>query len=522
MSSAPEKVSGEIFPIQKGWDGFFNASIKSLSKIIVHSSDIDIERNGEKLALGLFRKMAERVPAYKDFLKKHKVRPDKIKTIVDFKYLPTIDKENYIKKYRLSSLCWDGKLRAPIISASSGSTGEAFYWPRSSNIEIETSYIYEAFLVNLFRIDKYSTLLINGFSMGIYIGGTFTLNCSMRITKKGYPLTIMTPGIDKKEILRIINTVSNDFEQIIIAGYPPLVRDILDEGEAMGINWKKKKLRFLFASEALSEDFRAYIFKKAGIKPADYFTTSLNLYGTADAALLGHEMPLGNFLRKVFSENPIKCKEFFGASYVPSINQYYPFLKYFESVDKEIVLSSRNTAIPLCRYNIHDRGDVLSFKNVFKILNSLGYTRRDVEKEIPQSLLWRLPYVYIYGRSDFTVTLYGLNIYPENIHVALYSKKLRSLSTGRFVMEVVNHKKDQNQYLLLHIELKARIKPTKKIEHLFQHEIIKILCKKNSEYNHLFRAIREKALPEIDLRKKGDIRYFPDATKQKWVEKKHG
>src|SRR3989344_5952796 len=69
-------------------------------------------KKGEKRALQLFSLMAQRVPAYKDFLKKNNINAEKIKTINDFKHVPTIDKDNYLRIYPLEKLCWDGELKA--------------------------------------------------------------------------------------------------------------------------------------------------------------------------------------------------------------------------------------------------------------------------------------------------------------------------------------------------------------------------------------------------------------------------
>ena len=51
-------------------------------------------REREKRPVLIFHEAAKRVPAYKDFLKKHKVNPSKIKTLHDFKQVPIIDKKN--------------------------------------------------------------------------------------------------------------------------------------------------------------------------------------------------------------------------------------------------------------------------------------------------------------------------------------------------------------------------------------------------------------------------------------------
>ena len=51
----------------------------------------------KKRSLVLFKKAAVFVPAYKDFLRKNKVQPDKIKTFKDFQQIPPISKKNYLK-----------------------------------------------------------------------------------------------------------------------------------------------------------------------------------------------------------------------------------------------------------------------------------------------------------------------------------------------------------------------------------------------------------------------------------------
>jgi phenylacetate-coenzyme A ligase PaaK-like adenylate-forming protein len=63
-------------------------------------------KRGEKMALQLFHEMAERVPAYKDFLGKNDLEHTKVKDIKDFKNVPTINKDNYLRKYPRESLCW--------------------------------------------------------------------------------------------------------------------------------------------------------------------------------------------------------------------------------------------------------------------------------------------------------------------------------------------------------------------------------------------------------------------------------
>ena len=105
---------------------------------------------GEHQALKLFHQMSLRVPAYKDFLKKNKVNPQNVHTIKDFLRLPTIDKNNYLRAYPLDMLCWDGKLAEGqyVISTTSGSTGEPFYFPRTEDGDAQYQYIADLFFRN--------------------------------------------------------------------------------------------------------------------------------------------------------------------------------------------------------------------------------------------------------------------------------------------------------------------------------------------------------------------------------------
>ncbi|MBI2034785.1 MAG: hypothetical protein HYT11_03590 [Candidatus Levybacteria bacterium] len=155
-------------------------------------------KSGEKRVLNLFHLMAKRVPAYKDFLKKNRVYKDKIKTITDFRLVPTIDKNNYLRSYPREALCWDGifEKKRWTISTTSGSTGEPFYFPREDLQDWQYAVTAELYLLSNFSIDKKSTLYIVGFPMGGWIGGLFTYQALKLLSKRGnYNISVITPGI---------------------------------------------------------------------------------------------------------------------------------------------------------------------------------------------------------------------------------------------------------------------------------------------------------------------------------------
>src|SRR3989344_3561451 len=150
-------------------------------------SETDWRRLGKRRALALFHNMAERVPAYKDFLKKHKINHHRIVSIKDFANLPTVDKDNYLLAYPRGALCWDGDFKKTswTISTTSGSTGKPFYFPRQNSQDWQYAVTAELYLRANFDIQSRSTLYIVAFPMGAWIGGLFTYEALKIIAERG-------------------------------------------------------------------------------------------------------------------------------------------------------------------------------------------------------------------------------------------------------------------------------------------------------------------------------------------------
>lgn len=509
----------ELLPVQSGLSGFFTTELASFESKLKQAQPIELMNEGNKLRIELFKKMANEVPAYKDFLEKNNVDSSEIQTTEDLNKVPVIDKKNYLRAYDLDQLCWNGNLRASSISSSSGSSGTPTFWPRSEEIETETTFIFEFFLKNLFSVKQESTLFISCFAMGVYVGGSFTLNCCTRLNQKGYPITIVTPGISKKDALNCFHSLAKFYDHIILGGYPPLVKDILDELEQSGTKLSDYKISFQFAAESISEDFRSYMYKRVGVPDEEYLSRSMNLYGTADAAVAGHETRSSILLRKLLNEQPEICQKHFGSTTVPSVNAYYPFFKQFEVVNNELVFSSRNNAIPLCRYNIHDAGGILSYNDQLALFNELGLSEEEVRHKVGADYLWKLPFVYLHGKSDNTVTLYGLLIYTETIKQALEHQELEQYITGKFVMKTALNK-NNDQYLHIYLEKRPNIATNETmLSNQAKHEIIASLIRNNAEYATLYQSQPGRSEPHIELCCYEDQDFFPADIKHRWVKK---
>jgi phenylacetate-CoA ligase len=475
------------------------------------------QERGERMALKLFHAMGERVPAYKHFLKAHGIDHRRVRTIRDFKQVPQVDKNNYLRSYPLESLCWDGVMHnGGIISSSTGSSGQPSYWPRFEAQEQEAIDIHEIILRDIFQADQYSTLAVVSFSMGIYIAGVLTANCTQALGKKGYAITTATPGIDKNATIKLVKELSGSYGQIVFAGYPPFVKDIIEAGEREGIDWKKKRVRFLFAAEGFSEVWRDFMHAKVG--STDALMTSVNIYGTADAVIMGHETPLSIMVRRDAFADPALEHALFGeVGRVPTLTQYYPQAKYFEMVNKELTVTTPS-GIPLIRYNLHDHGGIVSYDTVAQLWEARGESLESrMRKAGAGHCLWTTPFVYVFGRSDFSATLYGLNIYPEHVRSIVETQSMQKYLTGKFVMRTA-YRQNFDQYLDLHMELRPEVKGRDELRREVTDYIFAQLQKVNAEYGALTKSIGDRARPEVELCAYQDARYFAQGVKHVWKQ----
>lgn len=498
-----------------------SSQVRAMLKALHRSPAQYWERRGERFVLRLFKAMSRRVPAYKDFLKKHKIRPEKINTIQDLQHLPSISKDAYLKKYPRELLCWDGTLAGGQLtfSLTSGSTGEPFYFPRTETQDLQYALTAELYLLENFQIHKKSTLYIVGFPMGAWIGGVFTYEALTTIARRGkYKLSVITPGIHKAEIIRAVANLGPYFDQVIIGSYGPFLKDVLDEGIRQGMNWKQYNIGLIFSAEGFSEEFRDYCAKHMGIK--NMYQRTLNHYGTVDLGTMSHETPAAIYLRRLALGNPELYTQLFGQTRkLPTLTQYLPEMFYFEAMGNSL-LCSANSGIPLVRYDLKDNGGIVRYDDAALLAHEYSTTQVGVPGATWQQLQpWQLPFVYVYERSDFSVSLFAFQIYPETVRKALQKPPFTTKLTGKFSMEV-SFNKQNNQYLRIHIETKPGFKGTKSLTRKLQHALVIQLCQDSSEYKKTFSLYPKQLIPRITYWPYEHPAYFKPGTKQQWVLKK--
>lgn len=486
-------------------------------------------KDGAAEALRLFEGVVRDVPAYRAFLRTQGVAPETIRSPEDFAKLPVTTKENYHKAHPLPELCRGGALDAcDFVAVSSGSTGEPTVWPRFVTDELGTAFRFEQVLRDAFRVHERRTLGIVCFALGSWVGGMFTTACCRHLAAKGYPITLVTPGNQRAEILRVLRRLGPEFEQVILFGYPPFLKDVIDAGRAEGVEWSRYRVRLVLAGEVFSEEWRELVCRRLGWDgqsaeghPA---LSTASLYGTADGGVLAAETPLSIQVRRFLARSPERARELFGETRLPTLCQYDPTHRYFE-VDEGSLLFSGDGGVPLLRYKILDRGGALTYADALQRLESWGFSLEEALAElrsedgvVPPHR--ELPFVYVFGRSSFAVSFYGANVYPENVSVALERPHIAPSVTGKFVLEV-EVDEGQDAALAVTVELAAAV-PAEgdafweaEFASLVAETIRSELERLNSEYANYVPS--ERRTPHVRLRPLGDPEYFPVGVKHRYT-----
>lgn len=475
--------------------------------------------DAETEVVRLFHHVAAHVPAYQQFLQEHQIEPATIQTFADFQHLPLTTKPSYLRRYSLPQLCRNGALEAcDMIAVSSGSTGQPSFFPRSITDEFAIATRFEQIFYDSFQADQRRTLAIVCFALGTWVGGMYTANCCRHLASKGYPITVITPGNQKAEIFRVLQALAPEFDQVVLLGYPPFLKDVIDSGIAEGIPWQDYHIKWVSAGEVFSEAWRSIVGQRIG--SVDIYYDSASLYGTADAGVLGNETPLSICIRCWLAEHPDAARELFGESRLPTLVQYDPLSRFFEVQDGTLLFSG-DSGLPLVRYHIADTGGLIDYDRMLQFLGERGFdpiqalqTSQKSDAAQPIRGVRPLPFVYVFGRSAFTVSYFGANVYPENVSVGLEQAPICDWVTGKFVMQV-KEEDDRNSVFSIVVELAPNVTESAEQQQEIAIAILQQLKRLNSEFaNYVPEAYQ---LPHIVLKATGDPEYFPPGVKHRYT-----
>lgn len=472
---------------------------------------LDAPGDPAEAMLALLHEVAAEVPAYQQFLAGHEIVAEEVRTLADFQRLPLLTRENYLRRYPLASRCRGGTLAGlEIVAMSSGSTGEPTPWPRGLVDELQIAARFEQVFFDNFAADRRSTLAVVCFPLGTWIGGMYTASCCRHLAAKGYPLITVTPGNQKPEIYRVLAALAGQFEQVVLLGYPPFLKDVIDGGAAAGIDWQALRLGLVLAGEVVSEDWKALMAARAGLERPLFAIASL--YGTADAGVLANETPLAAAIRGWVNGEPEHARALFGEARLPTLAQYDPRSRYFEAHDGTLLFSGDN-GVPLVRYHISDQGGIVGYEDMLAFCRERGFDPITAVRDQGDRGVHALPFVYVFGRSHFAVSFYGANVFPEMVAIGLEQPEVSPHVTGKFVMEVVPDG-DHDRELRITVELAEGAQAPAGLEAAVAAAILASLRRLSSEFAAY--APPERQLPRVTLLPARDPGYFPVGVKHRY------
>ena len=398
------------------------------------------------------------MPAYHALLAEVSVKPDAVTSFEDFRTnVPLLDKSNYLQKYSLPQRCIGGVIAVGDVDfchVSSGSSGEPTFWARSALSEIAIATRFEQILLDNFGCcSERPILCINVFPLGSWVGGIFTTFCLRYCSMKGLNVTLVTPGNAPPEVLRCVRHLGSLFKRTCILGYPPFVKGLIDAGRAAGVDWAALDVCMVLAGEVFSEEWRQLVAARASI--AVPLRDIVSIYGTADAGVLGCETWLSATVRAWLGQRPSTSKELFGKERLPTLVQYDPSVRYLEvTPQRTIVLTTMESLCPrgsstvrkgrtasdgtqicgpppLLRYHIHDRGGTISYEALLEFVTKHGFELPAREGHVDR----RLPFCWVFGREHWAISLYGANVFVDQIMPAFEEDGVAEKVTGKFILD---------------------------------------------------------------------------------------
>jgi len=451
-----------------------------------------LEWAGRWRARATFYRAARQVPAYRQFLRSAGYRGGSP---------PETDKETYIKRYRTERRCVGGRIpeRDVTIDESSGSTGTPYDWVRTGRERHQSHIFISYFARYCYGTDPYVT--INAFSMGAWATG---INMGVALARNGI---VKCTGPDVEKILHTLRFFGPRY-RYLIAGYPPFLKHLIDAGEAQGFPFAEFELRALVGGEGMAEGLRDYLLRR--------FRSVYSGFGATDLEIgLAGETPRTVAIRRLCRLRPEVRSALFGSdSRLPMLFQYNPLMHYVEvNANRELLftISRKSLLSPRVRYNVHDEGGVARFDEMQRRLAACGVDITALGAKEGRKQL-RLPFFWVYGRRDHTVSVMGANIYPEDIEQCLYADAALSKITHSFCLAL-----DENGGADVHpkVIFELDIAPTPELVPAYREAMVKGLIALNADFRAAWQEYPEALTPVIELHPRGTGPFAADAGRIK-------
>jgi len=471
-----------------------------------------LQRVAERNALKAFHELARKSSAYQDFLRRHGIDPDSVRSIEDFRqFVPPIT-PSYIRDYRLRDRMRNGESPESIVF-SSGSTGGT---PKTTGLPRgwvgKTAPMIIPPLKEFFDL-KGPTLLVTTAYLGITPAGIFMVKLFTKALEisPDLPVEPIYPGYNLEECLKSLKALEGEYEAWILAGMPGFV-DILLNTLTQSKYVLPKAIHVWVGGEAIDEEWRQKV-------EATYHGRVMNMYSSGEAGVTAMETELTLLMRRLAHTDRDIARAIYphlqegswfggqGFAADPGIYQVPPSI-LVEGVEEGNLLITKPPY--LIRYAIGDLGIVLDYGEALRRLRGVGQdlpmilSRRGAPPPAP------MPILLLYGRGDMG-TFCGANVYHEQVRNVLNSPRIQNVygqRLGEFFCAPSNMKLEPTL-----VSLKSGTRLGESEEEQFRRGFIEELRVLNLEFNVVVSApgdlaqhlslvlVEEKDWPEGVLKK---------------------
>jgi phenylacetate-CoA ligase len=339
--------------------------------------------------------------------------------------------------------------------------------------------------------------------MGAWATG---LNMGLSLQKNGI---VKNTGPDIAKILHTLRFFGPQ-HTYLVCGYPPFLKHLIDAGEAEGFPFEQYTLFGLAGGEGMSEGLRDYLLR--------CFARVYSGYGATDLEIgIAGETPISVAIRRLARERDDVRQALFGRdSRLPMLFQYNPIMHHADVNEHgEVVFTITRASVlsPRVRYNVHDVGGVCTSDEMAVRLAAVGVDIEQLRRASGDEGV-RLPFLWIYGRRDYTISVMGANVYPEDIEQCLYQDMELAELTHSFCLSVAE---GENGAVRPRFLFEVTEEPDAALERRFAESIVPRLVALNADFREAWHEYPETLVPEIELHRLGEGPFAGDSGKIKQV-----
>lgn len=438
-------------------DYLSNSSLPKSGRAFRTFSRIDpslFEYISAKKMLYMFHRASRLVPAYRRFLQRSGIDTKTIQNAAEFdRRVPRTSKRNYIQSFSLKDRCYYGSFpKKGMLEESAGTTCASTTWIKSKAEEDNHLSITQASLKFLYGFEKQDQfIVINGLMLGGWSGG---IRFAGRFETLGIVKNI---GPDPPKIIHCLKELGPGFTYLI-GGYPPFIIELIEFGKRMQeFDWTEFTLHILTCGEGFTEGWRDYVASQ--LRPGALIYSD---YGAIDLEVgISVETPFSVAIKKLITRHPELRNPMLSSQRMPCfVGQYSPLQFYIREKandrsikELEITVLNLKSVAPNIKYAIGDEGGVIRFQDICRMLEEHGHPVEEMKKELNMPVIMPFPLIYIYGRSDGTVSVNGAMISPSEIQEAILSDPELVSAIHTFKLSVES---DPDHYIRLFIFLETR------------------------------------------------------------------